>query len=46
MKKLLLSMVLVGSMSLLFLACEPVDGDFEQPMEEPMEQPMEEDNGF
>lgn len=42
MKKLLLGILLVGSMSLLFFACEPVEGDFDPMQEEPMEQ----DNGF
>ncbi len=38
MKKLLLSMLLIGSMSLLFFACEPVEGDFGEPLDQPMEQ--------
>ncbi len=42
MKKLLLGILLVGSMSLLFFACEPVEGDFGEPLDEPMEQ----ENGF
>lgn len=44
MKKLLTSLILIGSVGFLVLACEPIEEDFEQPMDQPTEQ--EEGDGF
>ena len=44
MKRFLTSLILIGSLGLLVVACEPVEEDFEQPMDQPTEQ--EEGDGF